>query len=597
MAGQAVLHYQKNGKVSGGSLGPHIDRTEGMEYSYRHADLSRKNDNVFIQVNELCRSPYNDAIAKRIEQGYKHKNKAGELKAIRKDAVHSINVMLSGSSEEMNELAKDKLKLQKWIDKNLEFCIREYGRENITRFAVHLDEKTPHIHCVFVPITPDGRLSAGQWMKTGKQLEEVQTRYAESMKEFGLERGVKSDREHQTTADYRRQQSYKLNDNKEILNDLENLKQTDVFNFKSKKEALLAKIEVLILNTDESTKKTIEVLKSQILTLEKALSSTLRTQTNLPKSTFITPEQIDHLCKSVSVKDYFFNLMERGKIDFEKKAAGEFYFKTATQKIAANDKGFYDFKANQGGQIIKAVMQFEGMKWKDALDFLQNFSGTNYEHISKKISEEKTDLEKNKYNLTAILRPNNPKLLDYYFNRGIDVETLKKHTTQLHYQVGNNHYFGISLKNKTNGWDVRSTEGKIKLGTSDISEAGNPNSDKIIVFEGLTDMLSFIQKGRDEGLKEEPNRLICLNGAGNAGKFVDHFQDFKGRVILCLDGDTEGNKATAKIQEYFPQAEDWREYYGIFEGRGGAHDFNEVLMREKGLIQEQNRGQNKGYRM
>ena len=41
----------------------------------------------------------------------------------------------------------------------------------------------------FVPITPDGRLSAGDWMKTGKQLEEVQTKYAEAMAEFGLERG------------------------------------------------------------------------------------------------------------------------------------------------------------------------------------------------------------------------------------------------------------------------------------------------------------------------------------------------------------------------------------------------------------------------
>ena len=70
MAGQAVLHYQKkNGKVSGGSLGPHIDRTEGMEYSYRHADLSKKYDNIFIQVNELCRSPYNDAIAKKNRTG------------------------------------------------------------------------------------------------------------------------------------------------------------------------------------------------------------------------------------------------------------------------------------------------------------------------------------------------------------------------------------------------------------------------------------------------------------------------------------------------------------------------------------------------
>ena len=31
-----------------------------------------------------------------------------------------------------------------------------------------------------------------------------------------------------------------------------------------------------------------------------------------------------------------------------------------------------------------------------------------------------------------------------------------------------------------------------------------------------------------------------------------------------------------------------------FEGRGGSKDFNEVLMKEKGLIQEQNRGPKKG---
>ena len=38
-------------------------------------------------------------------------------------------------------------------------------------------------------------------MKTGKQLEEVQTKYAEAMAEFGLERGVKSEKK---TSYYRR---------------------------------------------------------------------------------------------------------------------------------------------------------------------------------------------------------------------------------------------------------------------------------------------------------------------------------------------------------------------------------------------------------
>ena len=70
--------------------------------------MSKTKENIYVQVNQLCRSPYNEAIAKRIEQGYNHKNKAGELKAIRKDAVHSINVILSGSHEEMTEIANNK---------------------------------------------------------------------------------------------------------------------------------------------------------------------------------------------------------------------------------------------------------------------------------------------------------------------------------------------------------------------------------------------------------------------------------------------------------------------------------------------------------
>ena len=106
------------------------------------------------------------------------------------------------------------------------------------------------------------------------------------------------------------------------MNDLENLKQSDVFSFKAKKTALFAKLENLILNQDETTKKQIEGLKSEISNLEKKLSSTLREQHQLPKSNFLSQAQIQHIVESVSVKDYFFNLMERGIVDFEKSPKG-----------------------------------------------------------------------------------------------------------------------------------------------------------------------------------------------------------------------------------------------------------------------------------
>ena len=62
-------------------------------------------------------------------------------------------------------------------------------RKNIVRFTVHRDEKTMHIHAVTVPITQDGRLSAKEIMGNRKEMQNRQDRYADHMKNFGLERG------------------------------------------------------------------------------------------------------------------------------------------------------------------------------------------------------------------------------------------------------------------------------------------------------------------------------------------------------------------------------------------------------------------------
>ncbi len=42
----------------------------------------------------------------------------------------------------------------------VEFIAQKIGRGNIFSAVVHLDEKSPHMHLCFTPITSDGRLSA-----------------------------------------------------------------------------------------------------------------------------------------------------------------------------------------------------------------------------------------------------------------------------------------------------------------------------------------------------------------------------------------------------------------------------------------------------
>lgn len=189
--GYAVYHTEK-GKISSGGIGKHIDREQGAEHTYRHSDPAKRNLNQSFIITEHCKKPLHEAIADRISEGYSAKNKAGELKQIRKDAVKYSTHILTGTHEDMKRIEANPEELKKWVQANLKFASEEFGKENIVRFVLHRDEKTPHLHVVTVNLTKDGRLSAKEILGNPKAMQERQDRYAEQMKSFGLERGLKN---------------------------------------------------------------------------------------------------------------------------------------------------------------------------------------------------------------------------------------------------------------------------------------------------------------------------------------------------------------------------------------------------------------------
>lgn len=189
--GYAVYHTEK-GKISSGGIGKHIDREQGAEHTYRHSDPAKRNLNQSFIITEHCKKPLHEAIADRISEGYSAKNKAGELKQIRKDAVKYSTHILTGTHEDMKRIESNPEELKKWVQANLKFASEEFGKENIVRFVLHRDEKTPHLHVVTVNLTKDGRLSAKEILGNPKAMQERQDRYADQMKSFGLERGLKN---------------------------------------------------------------------------------------------------------------------------------------------------------------------------------------------------------------------------------------------------------------------------------------------------------------------------------------------------------------------------------------------------------------------
>ena len=73
----------------------------------------------------------------------------------------------------------------------LDFIREHQDPKTIISAVVHMDEKTPHMHLCFVPLTEDGRLSAKEILGNKKKLTQWQDRFWEHMvkKYPDLERG------------------------------------------------------------------------------------------------------------------------------------------------------------------------------------------------------------------------------------------------------------------------------------------------------------------------------------------------------------------------------------------------------------------------
>lgn len=213
----AVCHLQRgSGNDSGMSC--HIERKDanGKKYIPVNADAHRTHLNRELVSFPAGVKNRTDAIQYRIDH-------AGLHRKIGKNQCKAIRIILTGTHEQMMKI-QDSGRLDKWMDVNLKWLRETFGEDNLVSCVLHMDEKTPHLHAIVVPIvtterlrkkregekkyeTKSGpRLSADDVMRRGK-LHEYQNSYAAAMKPFGLQRGiVGSTAKHQANSEYYKQQ-------------------------------------------------------------------------------------------------------------------------------------------------------------------------------------------------------------------------------------------------------------------------------------------------------------------------------------------------------------------------------------------------------
>jgi len=173
----AILRFAKYKGPEISNIEAHNERTKEKYASNPDINLSRSKYNFHL-IEPAGR--YRTAAENQIQ--------AAGCRT-RTDSVRVVEVMFTATPEFFK--GKKPPEVRCYFEEALRFFEQYQSRETIISAVVHMDEKTPHMHLSFIPLTPDGRLSAKEIVGNKKKLTWWQDKFWEHMvqKYPDLERG------------------------------------------------------------------------------------------------------------------------------------------------------------------------------------------------------------------------------------------------------------------------------------------------------------------------------------------------------------------------------------------------------------------------
>ena len=265
----AILRFAKYKGPEIGHIESHNERTKEKYASNPDIDTSRSHLNFHLVFPER---KYRAEAEKQIaEAGCR----------TRSDSVRVVEVLVTASPEFFK--GKKKAEIKAYFQEALDFIQQHQNPRTIISAVVHMDEKTPHMHLCFVPLTKDKRLSAKEIVGNKKKLTWWQDEFWKHMvgKYPDLERGESASETGRTHIPPRLfKEAVHLNRMKDqimaILND------SNPFNKKSKAEELETLLDKYVPGVEamrtklKKYDKTYKELTAENAELEKELNSASR---------------------------------------------------------------------------------------------------------------------------------------------------------------------------------------------------------------------------------------------------------------------------------------------------------------------------------
>ena len=221
----AIFRVEPINKISDlAQIGSHNKREKKAYKSNPDIDITKTNNNIdLVPLSEkYIKGFYNLAKEYKLEHDKRMETMRDDRKKTFRQMVDDSNNVVADELLFTSDLdffkGMGKKQIKKWADTCMEFVYNDLGytKEQILHATLHMDEKTPHIHCVVVPLirkfdkrtnTKKWTISKKQYIKDKAHLSELQDKYYQRLIDngFNLERGIKnSDNEHISIKEFKK---------------------------------------------------------------------------------------------------------------------------------------------------------------------------------------------------------------------------------------------------------------------------------------------------------------------------------------------------------------------------------------------------------
>ncbi len=221
----AIFRVEPINKISDlAQIGSHNKREKKAYKSNPDIDITKTNNNIdLVPLSEkYIKGFYNLAKEYKLEHDKRMETMRDDRKKTFRQMVDDSNNVVADELLFTSDLdffkGMGKKQIKKWADTCMEFVYNDLGytKEQILHATLHMDEKTPHIHCVVVPLirkfdkrtnTEKWTISKKQYIKDKAHLSELQDKYYQRLIDngFDLERGIKnSDNEHISIKEFKK---------------------------------------------------------------------------------------------------------------------------------------------------------------------------------------------------------------------------------------------------------------------------------------------------------------------------------------------------------------------------------------------------------